>query len=250
MNLGYVSPEDFQVFKTMDAESVCSSRSSKYENASSSTTMILIIIVAIVLLYVFSGSCKNQLHQFRNGISVMFSKFNKRPPSTATAVSSKQSDIKTLDAYVKQVHAKCENLTACLKGDASCEDFKNVSTEYKARTTKHTHDYLDTNKNIIMLIYAPWCPHCHTALPAFMEMAEDTGDASVKIAILNAEMVDRSVLGEIGVTHFPFIASSQNGMKSSQKHVFKGAPTKENLVQFYKDSLKKENAELDSMFAA
>lgn len=244
MNLGYVSPEDFQHFRVVDSTSPCSKKNDK-ENDS----MLILIIIAVVafLVVVTVGSkpeCRQRLRQIPAMISTMRTRFSKNDGK----VSSKISQSEELDEYVKHVSKKCRNLTACLQGDVNCKDFKNVSEEYKKRKTNEVKEYLQSHQNIMILIYAPWCPHCHTALPQFMEAADELED--VDVAILNAEMVDRKLMGDLEVTHFPFIAKSKDGLL--HKEVFKGRPQRKELVDFCKAVVtapkKEQPSELDLMF--
>ena len=74
------------------------------------------------------------------------------------------------------------------------------------------------------LIFAPWCPHCHTTMPNFAEASKKT---NIPFAIINAESVPSNILQDFKLTHFPFIVKKSN----STKYVFEGQPKVEELVK-------------------
>jgi thiol-disulfide isomerase/thioredoxin len=142
-------------------------------------------------------------------------------------VSAKQGIIE-VDKYIGTVPSKINNLTKCNASDTSCNDFKKVEDAFKVSTTNNVKSFLTKNPDILIMVFAPWCPHCHTALPNFMKASSTV--RGMKPCIMNAEMVDHTLLQDMNVTHFPFIAASHNGMVQSD--VFEGPPTVDELVKF------------------
>lgn len=257
MNVSYVSPEDFQHFKIIDSGQSCKQKSSK-QSDSSMMYLIVAVIVAFVVVMTISSipKCTEKIQQIPDMISTMATKVASVASkySRNNTISSKQSTTtQKLDKYVKFVHEKCKNLTECIEGDGECHDFKNVAANFKKSTTEKVHEYLDTHPNMLILVYAPWCPHCHTALPEFMKVVDEVKD-TVDVAILNAEMVERELLGTMNITHFPYIAKCKDGMKSGTHEVYRGAPKSEELIKFCKGTnnvavnAKKVVNELDMLF--
>lgn len=70
---------------------------------------------------------------------------------------------------------------------ADCKDWKSATADEMAKTDQQLRDFLDNNDDVIIMVYAPWCPHCHTEMPKFVNMAQNVKPKS-KMLIVNAEM--------------------------------------------------------------
>jgi len=136
------------------------------------------------------------------------------------------------DAHLKTNLDSVTNLTPCADDDEKCNDFQKVDPSQKALHTSKVveFDQEHADEKCMYMIYAPWCPHCHTAMPNFVKASNDV---DIPFAMINAELVDSSILqGDkmFNITHFPYIV-----MKTPQgQNVFKGAPEVEELVKFAK----------------
>ena len=88
-------------------------------------------------------------------------------------------------------------------------------------------------KPALIKFYAPWCPHCHTAMPAVIDASLESEHA---FAIVNSELIDPKTLqGDIfQVTHFPYICRQEKKNNETTMTVFKGSPTKEEILKFSK----------------
>lgn len=233
MNVGYISPEDFQHFRVVNSNSLPEKKIEKDDN------MCMFIIIGIIALIAFTmvgttSQCERTIRKMPRFVSGYLSKIRetKRQIMNKNSVTSSKngSVMSDVDQYVDHVAAKCDNLTFCKKGDPTCEDFKNVTHQYKYKKTAEVRDYFNNHHNVVVLIFAPWCPHCHTALPKFMA-ASDEMKKHRDVAIINAEMVDRELMGELQVTHFPYIFAED---RKNKRKVHKGKVSEEELIKFAK----------------
>tara|TARA_B100001769_G_C21858387_1_gene464980 strand:+ start:88 stop:693 length:606 start_codon:yes stop_codon:yes gene_type:complete len=128
-------------------------------------------------------------------------------------------------AKMKFDDSNVENTTLCKEGDSTCMDFKNVAESVKEENVKNLKKVVDENTNIVLFIYAPWCPHCHTALPEYKKASKLSNK---KFAVANAELLPRELLGQLNVTHFPFICSKL----SNKMKVYKGPLKADNFKEF------------------
>lgn len=102
------------------------------------------------------------------------------------------------------------NLTPCTSD--ACVDYKSLSEESKEASSKAVRDFVETHPDCVLMVYAPWCPHCHTAMPHFVTASKRL---STPLGIVNAEMVTKETLSGPNavcqVTHFPFVVSVRTG---------------------------------------
>lgn len=133
------------------------------------------------------------------------------------------------DEYVPPTTAK--NLTFCAKGSKCEADDKTMKT-----MEKNVTDYMEENPDAVLMIFAPWCGHCKSAIPEFCK-ANDL--CTKKMAIINSSMVSQEFLTKnFNLTHFPFIIKKQG----EKTEVFQGKATAENIKSFA------EKDELQMMF--
>lgn len=217
MNVAYVTPEDFERFRTVQQPRHGSHKSSCCK------MLMLIVIVAIVAIVMTSPFCQKKLRDVPMYISGLKTVLKNQAVSVKNVMVAPPPD----DKYVATISPTCHNLTPCNPEDGKCNDFKQVDATFKTQTTATVRDFLQAHPNLLMLVYAPWCPHCHTALPEFMKASESV-DKNISPCILNAEMVDSNVLMEMQVTHFPFIVRSNAG----HTNVFQGNPSSQAIVEF------------------
>ena len=93
----------------------------------------------------------------------------------------------------KDCHAKTDfsdtsihNLTHCSENDTSCNNIKTVVKEHAMKNGELFIEFDNAHSDYLIMIYAPWCPHCHRAMPNFMEASKKS---NVKFALLNAELL-------------------------------------------------------------
>jgi thiol-disulfide isomerase/thioredoxin len=139
--------------------------------------------------------------------------------------------------------SKVHNLTQCTQ--ESCKDIKKIDSMTKKSSDKIIKKFLEDHDTCMVFIFAPWCPHCVTAMPKYYEASTKT---DVPFALINAEMVSAETLqGEksmFNVEFFPHIMRLEKQKDGTYtKSIFKEAPdadaivkhSKENTLQHYFD---------------
>lgn len=109
--------------------------------------------------------------------------------------------------------------------------------EKNAETVKQ---FVDSKKRCMIMIFAPWCGHCHKALPAFGEAAKE--DKETDYGVINFEEVNKSLFqegGMIPVSHFPFIVLLERETMTAK--LLDKAATKENIVELSKPAPKEDS---------
>lgn len=234
-----VQPNPYTKISISDLQDLFSKDEPKEKESSSCQFLIIgVVILVVVVLMMSFKDCKR-------GFSDLMSH---------SSISGKKSHTKGVDCHAKTDFSdfKVENLTHCSETDSKCKDFKKVDETLKIQNGSKLKEFDESNTNVMYMVYAPWCPHCHTALPKFCEASKKS---DVKFALVNAELVPPTLLqgkdALLSVTHFPFLCH-----KNKEKNileVFKGAPTAENIVAFAEkeeaDPPPKKKDPLDMMFA-
>ena len=204
------------------------------------------IIVFLAMFWIFSQS--TSCHKYRQGFVNGMRAVTKGKPSEVLALSSKDHHLKLDDELCRTTicrpgETNClTNLTECI-GD-NCKDIKNICPKYRKSADTAVAAFAKNNKVSMLMIYAPWCPHCHTAMPKFFEAAKKS---KCPYAIINAELVSPDLLrGEnalFDVKFFPYIIRREQKGGEASDTVFKGAPSVEEYVKF------SEMNQMDHFFA-
>lgn len=167
------------------------------------------------------------------------------PSSLSSGISGMKALFSKSDAHTKAEMHKTKNLTYCKSGDPSCKDVSKVSDSVLKRNDSAVKSFLEENDECFLMIFAPWCAHCHNAMPKFTSASKKS---TVPFAIINAELVSPSLIqGEdstFDVKHFPYILKREAKGESSKHTVFKDHPTEDNLVA----ASKKQS--MDDMFSS
>ena len=126
------------------------------------------------------------------------------------------------------------NLTKCGKGGECAE--KEVNDNEKETNDLKVKNYINDHPDCVMMVFAPWCAHCKTAMPHFTEARKKT---ATPMALINSNMVSQQLLAnDLQVTHFPFIFRKTQ----SSTEIFKGRADTDTIAEFAKKS------ELQMMF--
>ncbi len=200
--------------------------------------LLLGIIVVILILWLIGRTTSCSPHRvvpvFVNGMRAKLSSADDahlKPEVSKKVCKPGSKDPKCL-----------QNLTPCQAGDKNCHpaDGNKVNPSVHKEHDESVKKFLKETPVSMIMIYAPWCPHCHTAMPKFAEASEKSG--GVPYALINAEMVSPQLLhGEnalFNVQYFPYILRREKKGTEFSDTLFKNAPTTENLVAHSKtDSL-------------
>lgn len=205
----------------------------------------LIVGIAVLALVVWFLTTSNDCGA-RKVVPVVVSSMK----STAMNVIKKGKDIKnTIDNGSEDAHVKVDktllkkskvvNLTKCSVGDDKCSDMKNVDPKVRSANDDSVVKFIKDNPTSMIMIYANWCPHCHNAMPKFVEAS---ANSKVPFALVNAELVSPKLIqGDeslFNVTHFPYILRRELNGNEITDSTFKGAPTVDEI---------KKHAELSAL---
>ena len=143
---------------------------------------------------------------------------------------------KTLAKKVKKPGSSgkgVHNLTPCDSSDPSkCQDVKKVDPSVHVQNEKHVREFLSKHPVSMIMVFAPWCPHCHTAMPEFAKAAEK---CDVPFALINAELLPPKLLqGEsalFNVQYFPFIMRREKSGHDFSDTLFKDQPSADKLAK-------------------
>lgn len=164
-------------------------------------------------------------------IIVLMRNMCKRKYTNSMYVTGRKSHMQDKDCHAKTdfTDSAIHNLTHCSETDTSCNDVKNIKGDHAIKNGENFVKFDQEHSDVLYMIYAPWCPHCHKAMPNFMEASKKS---NTEFALINAELIPRSLIqgneAIVDVKHFPFFCHK----RGSNKDVFKGAPTVENLLEF------------------
>ena len=198
-----------------------------------------IIILLIVFMLISRSGCAQKMTRvvpvFVNGMKAKLGGGDKD-----TASSDPDDDIhikldKTTAKKIKKPGHKgkgLHNLTPCSgHSKEKCQDTKKIDPSVHKETEKNVRDFLAKHPVCMVMVFAPWCPHCHTAMPEFAKAAEKS---EVPFALINAEMMDPKLLqGEsalFNVQYFPYILRRETKGGESSDTLFKDAPKGQHLV--------------------
>ena len=91
--------------------------------------------------------------------------------------------------------------TKIVVADCKDGDWKNLKDEERAIIDESFKNFIEKNDDVLIMVFAPWCPHCHQIMPKFVKMAKKVKG---KMALCNAEACERSSFTEgSGKTIFP-----------------------------------------------
>jgi thiol-disulfide isomerase/thioredoxin len=223
-------------------------------NYDSKKSMCSIVICVLVFLILYNTMSQPYVI-YQKDIPSMVSSMVASIPSSLGFETEPKDELPTVDDTSETISSKIEDLKEKkdlpLSADAanSKEDpdatAKQTESDKKVLSEKVIKVVKNTSKLIVMF-WAPWCPHCHTAMRPFVlasQMCPQT-----KFLMVNAEAVDKEKLFKgkdsiVPLTHFPFICRMENG---KMVKVHEDAPTPSGIVK----SLVPEEASEDTTKAS
>jgi thiol-disulfide isomerase/thioredoxin len=121
--------------------------------------------------------------------------------------------------------------TPCPPGDARCARGGALRAQDKAAYTEGARaivaQQLRGGGRALLFVFAPWCGHCHRAMPDVAAAANDV--PTVPVVAVNADMVDNELLEEYGVRHFPYVVLLRPG---GAARPLEGSVSREALARF------------------
>lgn len=113
-----------------------------------------------------------------------------------------------------------------------------MDESWKALTVVHLNDknfreVVSQADFVLVMFYAPWCPHCKKMRPDFVKAAEELSSEglSVRMAFLNC-LENPEVADEYGIVGFPTVKLFRKGKVVSE---YNGSRTIEDIKGFVKD---------------
>lgn len=101
-------------------------------------------------------------------------------------------------------------LVDCKKPGA--EAWREMTDGDKRECEREAREWLAAHPIAVVMIFAPWCGHCHTAMPTF---ASTVGDAGVDALLINAEALPQTALSGDGCIFpcefFPTFCAQKDG---------------------------------------
>lgn len=116
-----------------------------------------------------------------------------------------------------QIPSGSVSLIDCPKAVKDPEAWKNYTPGEKNDCEKKAREWLTKHPEAVIMVFAPWCGHCHKAMPLFAELATSS---QLPFLMINAEAMPRTALsGESAIypcQHFPtFLAKSGDHFKAA-----------------------------------
>lgn len=109
-------------------------------------------------------------------------------------------------------------LLDCPKSKTDANAWKSMSETDKGAVEKDVRAFLTQHQNARVMLFAPWCSHCHTAMPVFAEAAKAAGQQ--EFVMINAESLPRSAFqGEdklCQLDYFPTFGIAFRGVVESR----------------------------------
>lgn len=105
-----------------------------------------------------------------------------------------------------------ENVVVADTKDGSWKDLPDGE---KQQIDDSVRKYLNQNDDVFVMVFAPWCPHCHSTIPKLLEVAQKSKDK--KFLIVNAETMKRSTFTEgapdalFPIKYFPTMLNVNKG---------------------------------------
>lgn len=97
---------------------------------------------------------------------------------------------------LEQCRTRFHGLSSDLKGpkvlvaDAKDADWKNIKEEERAKIDLALHTFLEKNDDVVIMVFAPWCPHCHKMMSDFVRVSH-SGRQGQRFLMVNAETCNR-----------------------------------------------------------
>lgn len=205
-----------------------------YQQSSSSVNSICVIILAVLVGIVLWNMQRNAYGMLPIGplgaISSMLGRVTSaRITSSATPANDQHlsPDINEKMSAVNNGRTCVINTTHCK--DDNCKNFQSMDPSLKAEFDAEVIEAKKKYPKALTFVWAPWCAHCHNAMPTILEAAKELKDP---VIMINCEMVSRSMLSKEGVgaqvTHFPFL--------TCQGKIFNGRMDKMSIKEFVEGS--------------
>ena len=197
----------------------------RYKGEDSSQMLLYVVIAFLMYQYLFPESS--------GGFTAMRDKAGNACGLLSSMVSARLSDTMggagTMNASKSNYKVGCDRVElvdfrGCAKDP---EGYTKMTEEEKKANGEIVKSWLKKNKTGVVMFFAPWCGHCHKAMPLFGETAKQS---KVPFLMVNAETVPRSLLSGgtdsvIQIEYFPTFAALANSELKIASTVSEAADT-------------------------
>ena len=124
--------------------------------------------------------------------------------STIRSISGRVASILAVDGVLdankvyKQIPSGKVSLIDCPKAETDPQAWKKYSAADKKACEKHAREWLKKHDKAVIMVFAPWCGHCHKAMPLFAETSSGT---QLPFLMINAEAMPREALSGAGAIY-------------------------------------------------
>ena len=97
---------------------------------------------------------------------------------------------------LEQCRSRFHGLPSDVKGpkvivaDGKEPDWKSLKEEERSKIDSALHAFLEKNDDVVIMVFAPWCPHCHKMMPNFVKLSH-SGRPGQRFLMVNAETCTR-----------------------------------------------------------
>ena len=189
----------------------------EYKTKQSQEGMLTCLIAGVLVFWVIMSLLKSTStpSYARNNLNPIYYPSNILTTSARlvkTVVSGRIGDSESFDvADTGLMNLKqCRNWLKVPVDDSSMKivvadckdgDWKNLKDEERAVIDKSFKKFIDKHDDVLIMVFATWCPHCHQIMPKFVKMSKKIKG---KMALCNAEAVERASFTDgSGKTIFP-----------------------------------------------
>ena len=184
--------------------------------------VLICVLVFLIVYNSFMTPKVSYAHDFSKIVSTMMSSVSSAPLPTADKTSVKEK--------VKDLNTKDLPLSADAKGsDVNPDAYKTQPESEKIELTKKVKQLIESSDEIVVMFWAPWCPHCHTTMKPFSvasQLSPKVKHLMVNANAISPQLIDGGENSIVKLTHFPFICRMENG---KLKKVFEAEPTPEKI---------------------
>lgn len=201
----------FPLYPSSDTVHVPSLKYGSQNPQASSCVMAGLIIVIVYLMLMERPRMGPHRATAGSAVATMFSKVSARIASVVASPAMDASEV------YEEIPPKTVHLIDCKSVKKLGKDgWKSYTDAEKEQCHKDAIAWLRSHEKAVVMIFAPWCGHCHTQIKMMGALAAEI--TTYPIVLINAEAVPRMAISGpnaiYNVQHFPtFLAKSGNMIK-------------------------------------
>jgi len=135
---------------------------------------------------------------------------------------------RTTTAFIKFM----ENPSESGAKEASTEEqWKDTPSSVVHLEDDNFNEFINANPSVLIMFYAPWCGHCKSMKPAFVEAANELLDQQHVLAAIDCTR-NRVAATKYDIKGYPTLKYFKNGADSD----YEGGRSKDDLIKFFKSN--------------